>query len=318
MNCDPKLISYFRDGELSPAQRRVVEDHLRVCPSCTAQLNGFARIAQHVRSGPERPVPASLQASLYRKIAEREEQPLAANWLVNLGRAIIPAAGLASAALAGIVIFRPEMPTPVAVPIAVPASAPVAIERPAPPPVVGSARVDPAPVTVPNVDPKFVPGVIVPPPTRLDLPPAIARLYRSNPTLRARLGDPQPGNKTTPLVEQSFQGGLALWRGDTREIYVLGRGSRWSAYSTFGKLGLLSSLDIAPPPGAFAPQGGFGALWAGRPEVKAKLGWAVYEPRGFGGVIQAFDHGTIVWSPHGLLYVLYDDGSWRSYSETAP
>ena len=40
------------------------------------------------------------------------------------------------------------------------------------------------------------------------------------------------GSRTVTLLEQSFQGGLAIWRSDTRQIYVLRRdGNTWSAHS---------------------------------------------------------------------------------------
>ena len=75
--------------------------------------------------------------------------------------------------------------------------------------------------------------------------------------------------------------------------------------------------DVAPPPGAMVPAGGFGAVWRA-PEVKSRLGWAVYEPRGSGGSIQSFERGVIVWTPHGLLYVLSDDGRWRTFPDASP
>jgi hypothetical protein len=120
-------------------------------------------------------------------------------------------------------------------------------------------------------------------------------------------------------LEQSFQGGLAIRRGDTREIYVLQRdGNTWSAHPDTWRPGDRIAVDTPPPPGALVPAAGFGTVWRSTPEIKSRLGWAVYEPRGSGGSIQAFEHGLIVWTPHGLLYVLSNDGRWRTYPDATP
>jgi hypothetical protein len=151
------------------------------------------------------------------------------------------------------------------------------------------------------------------------MPRPISRLYNARQSLHDQLGKALPGSRTVTLLEQSFQGGLALWRSDTREIYVLRReGGTWTKYQDQSRLGGSIAVDVAPPPGALVPAGGFGALWGTRPEVKSRLGWAVYEPRGSGSTIQAFEHGLVVWSPHGLLYVLTDDGRWRTFADASP
>ena len=150
------------------------------------------------------------------------------------------------------------------------------------------------------------------------MPRPIGRLYGARPSLRDQLGPAVPGSRTVTLLEQSFQGGLAIWRSDTREIYVLRReGGTWSRYQDQAQPSETVAAD-APPPGALVPAGGFGALWLTRPEVKSRLGWAVYEPRGSGSTIQAFERGLVVWSPHGLLYVLTDDGRWRTFADASP
>ena len=150
-------------------------------------------------------------------------------------------------------------------------------------------------------------------------PPPIARLYAGNTALRQQLGVPGEGSKTVTLVEQSFQGGMALRRGDSHEVYVLNRaGNTWAVYTDASRASDRARLDAVPPPGAMVPAVGFGSLWRSHPEVKERLGWAVYEPRGSGGAIQAFERGLIIWSPHGLLYVLSDDGTWKTYPDASP
>jgi hypothetical protein len=151
------------------------------------------------------------------------------------------------------------------------------------------------------------------------VPEPIARLYSTNRQVRELLGEASPGSKTVTLLEQSFQGGLAIWRSDTRQIYVLRRdGNTWSVHKDTWRPGDRIAVDGPPPPGALVPAGGFGSIWRSTPEIKSRLGWAVYEPRGSGGSIQVFEHGLVVWTPHGLLYVLSDDGRWRTFPDASP
>jgi hypothetical protein len=151
------------------------------------------------------------------------------------------------------------------------------------------------------------------------VPEPIARLYGNNSQIRDLLGEASPGSRTVTLLEQSFQGGLAIWRSDTREIYVLSRdGNTWSAHPDTWRPGDRVVADTAPPPGALVPSAGFGTVWRNTPEIKNRLGWAVYEPRGSGGSIQAYEHGLVVWTPHGLLYVLSNDGKWRTFPDASP
>ena len=72
MTCDPRLLSYYRDGALSFEERYEVEDHLRECTECTASLRGLMRLAQVVRSMPMVPPPPTLWQRLRR-------------WLMQLG-----------------------------------------------------------------------------------------------------------------------------------------------------------------------------------------------------------------------------------------
>jgi anti-sigma factor RsiW len=313
MTCDSLLVSSYRDGELSPDVRRQVDEHLNVCDGCAALLRGYIRTAQAIRSMPYQPVPPSVAIELRQRIAERETTGLGLGVFRGLGRAVTPALATAAVALTFLVVFRPgavEAPTKTPVVVA-PAHAPTAQDPVVvtTPSIVPVSRDDAAPRTARVASSELLAAI----------PPSIGRLYRSSQALQVQLGTPAPGSKTVTLMEQSFQGGVALWRGDTREIYVLNRdGGTWAAYPDTWRPGDPVAVEATPPPGAMAPAGGFGALWKNSPEVKSRLGWAVFEPRGSGGAIQSFEHGLIVWSPHGLLYVLADDGTWRTYPDAAP
>jgi hypothetical protein len=337
MTCDPRLISNYRDGGLSRDERYELESHLRVCGDCSAQLRGLMRLAQVVRSLPMAPVSQMLRHDVMRVIALREQereqrQPIR---LAGIGRALAPAAVAASIAISALVVFRPgalDLATrPMVAPVAVtapapidapaiqvaqaPASAPAAAPRSAGNPV-GSYVAKPPLQAVSESNPGSLPIRIVNPAV---VPEPIARLYSNNQNVRDILGEAAPGSKTVTLLEQSFQGGQAIWRSDTRQIYMLRRdGNTWSVHSDTWRPGDRVTVDGAPPPGALVPAGGFGSVWRSTPEIKSRLGWAVYEPRGSGGSIQLFEHGLVVWTPHGLLYVLSDDGRWRTFPDASP
>jgi hypothetical protein len=297
------------------------------------------RLAQVVRSLPMEPVSPSLRNDVRRLVAEREErrrQPI--HLLSGVGRALAPAAVAASIAVSALVVFRPgalelpQKPDPIAITAQAPASQPAAqpnvVANPTGPSTVASASNLPKTTTAagaagPSVhQPVLDTGARAPSIKAVNpaaAPEPISRFYNANQQVRDLLGEASPGSRTVTLLEQSFQGGLAIWRGDTREIYVLQRdGNTWSVHPDTWRPGDRIAVDAPPPPGALVPAAGFGTVWRSTPEIKSRLGWAVYEPRGSGGSIQTFEHGLIVWTPHGLLYVLSNDGRWRTYPDATP
>jgi anti-sigma factor RsiW len=346
MTCDPRRLSYYRDGALSFEERYEVEDHVRECPECTAGLRGLMRLAQVVRSLPMEPVSPTLRQNVHQLVAEREQQRKQPVHLFSgLGRTLAPAAVAASIAVSALVVFRPgalelpSRPEPIAITAQAPVSQPAVqapVSQPAAPSNVtvsaaGSAeatsnlpKTTPASGAArPSVHQPVVDNGAAGFPSRVANPTAapepIARFYNGSEQVRDLLGAPSPGSRTVTLLEQSFQGGLAIWRSDTREIYVLERGTNtWSVHPDTWRPGDRVAVDSAPPPGAMVPVAGFGTVWRSTPEMKSRLGWAVYEPRGSGGSIQTFEHGLIVWTPHGLIYVLSNDGRWRTYPDAMP
>lgn len=335
MTCDPRLISYYRDGALSREERYELEDHMRECEECSSSLRGLMRLAQVVRSLPMEPVSPTLRQDVMRAVALREQERRRPAPLVGLGRALAPAAVAASIAVSALVVFRPgaldlasrpvadpvvaTAPAPADPPGAQTAQAPSAASTESPRSTghpAGSYVTKPPLQAVSENSSSSLPVKIANPAV---VPEPIARLYGANKQVRELLGEPSPGSKTVTLLEQSFQGGLAIWRSDTRQIYVLRReGNTWSVHSDTWRPGERIAVDGAPPPGALVPAGGFGSVWRSTPEIKSRLGWAVYEPRGSGGSIQVFEHGLVVWTPHGLLYVLSDDGRWRTFPDASP
>jgi YVTN family beta-propeller protein len=132
---------------------------------------------------------------------------------------------------------------------------------------------------------------------------------------RDRLGCPTEAEREVPLAEEAFERGRMFWRGDSREIYVLHDDHTWQAFADTWQEGQpQDDPNLVAPPGLFQPKRGFGKVWReqlGGPA--SQIGWATEEERGFTGVVQAFDGGTILWSDRGTAYVLYADGSWEQH-----
>jgi len=326
MTCDPKLLSYYRDGALGLPERYEVECHLATCTTCTAELHGLMRLAQTIRSMRVEPVDPRLGQELRRLIADREHERRQRVPVSSFGRLVAPVAVAASIAASLVLSFGPGGFDPLGIraPAGAPAYVAVQAEPPSAPPVAVSrpAAASNPPAVQPPI-PRTGNAVATLPAESNEpapVPAPIARLYSSSRQVRDLLGQASPGSRTVTLLEQSFQGGLAIWRSDTREIYVLRRdGNSWSTHSDTWRPGDRISVDTPPPPGAMVPAGGFGSVWRSTPELQKRLGWAVYAPRGSGGLIQTFEHGLVVWTPNGFLYVLSNDGRWRTFPDaTSP
>jgi anti-sigma factor RsiW len=55
-----ELIDPYRDGELSPAEMKDMQDHLTTCASCSAALADYERIGQMIKTAGREPIPPGL------------------------------------------------------------------------------------------------------------------------------------------------------------------------------------------------------------------------------------------------------------------
>ncbi|MBM3285132.1 MAG: hypothetical protein FJY81_04605 [Candidatus Aminicenantes bacterium] len=69
-----ELLSSYVEGELGAAERSLVEEHLKTCPSCPLLLAALDRTRQALRSFPELEISPSLKSRLY-VIPEKKKQP---------------------------------------------------------------------------------------------------------------------------------------------------------------------------------------------------------------------------------------------------
>ena len=70
--------------------------------------------------------------------------------------------------------------------------------------------------------------------------------------------------------------------------------------------------DSPPPPNRYQPISGFGAIWCGRKDIQADIGWGTREEFAvIDNLLQQFEGGFILRDSHNLVYVLFsDDGTY--------
>ena len=64
--CDPERLSAYADGEISRAERRAQELHLRACAACRALLADFKSMGARIKRLPKARAPKGLKESLLR------------------------------------------------------------------------------------------------------------------------------------------------------------------------------------------------------------------------------------------------------------
>jgi hypothetical protein len=76
MNCGnfDRLIGPFVDGDLPPAQVRIMEAHLDSCPQCREQLREWRALSTTARQLPRFSAPAGFESELMRRIQAREHR----------------------------------------------------------------------------------------------------------------------------------------------------------------------------------------------------------------------------------------------------
>jgi hypothetical protein len=101
----------------------------------------------------------------------------------------------------------------------------------------------------------------------------------------------------TTAIEQQFQGGRMIWLQEFDWIYVLydgvilygreGVNLHWERYDDKWNEDIVGAdLSTSPPPGLYAPFGGFGLVWRENQSVQEILGWALALETTFDGAWQ--------------------------------
>ena len=89
MNCKKikKLLQLYLDNALTFGEKQMVEEHLKECPACRAELKSFSSIVQMVKSLPEVSTPPDFTENLMSKISqikEKEREKIIPAWQISL------------------------------------------------------------------------------------------------------------------------------------------------------------------------------------------------------------------------------------------
>lgn len=141
---------------------------------------------------------------------------------------------------------------------------------------------------------------------------------------RELVGVERLGLRNAPLAVQPFEGGMMLWvrqfSSDVLsdgEIFVLtpattGQGLTWQRYADDWSEGQPTGVTDPPPAGLYAPDRGFGYLWAHNADVRARLGWATGPEQGETGGYRRFSYGFMLYRPStDRVFIITDDGMAR-------
>jgi hypothetical protein len=112
---------------------------------------------------------------------------------------------------------------------------------------------------------------------------------------------------------QPFERGQMAWRGDTREIYVLYDDGRYETYEDTWQEGDPIELPGTPPAGLYAPVRGFGKLYAGRPDLRERLGWATTLEGGYTMTVETVPGGSGRYPGIGVYFTLPDGRAIELY-----
>ena len=158
------------------------------------------------------------------------------------------------------------------------------------------------------------PTTLPPSPTPTPLCPAVsgpfAGLWQE---LQSRLGCAANQANGTWMAEQTFEDGRVFWRKDRDSIYVVYDSGTWAAYPNNWNDGdpIYSCPATAPEASPPTPLRGFGRVWCSFDEVRNGLGWATDGERGYDAMAQDFDAGWVFRNDFGVIFVLFDDGTWE-------
>jgi len=97
MSCEEvwREVSNYLEGELDPALRAAMEEHLRGCKHCTAVLDGTRNVVQLYGDEKMFELPSGFSRRLHRKLAENMPRPrgTAFGWFVAAAAAILIVGG---------------------------------------------------------------------------------------------------------------------------------------------------------------------------------------------------------------------------------
>lgn len=119
------------------------------------------------------------------------------------------------------------------------------------------------------------------------------------------------------VAEEHFEGGIMFWREDFDHARspVLYNNGAWRYYThtpwVEGSPDFSCVDQNTPAQCPPTPKRGFGLMWCDIPEIRNRLGNAVDCERGYYATMQTFTNGFMLLNDQGVLYILFDDGTWQ-------
>jgi hypothetical protein len=91
---------------------------------------------------------------------------------------------------------------------------------------------------------------------------------------------------------EPFERGHMVWRSDTLQIHVLHADGSCETYEDSWHEGDPVEIPGSPSPGLYAPVRGFGNLYASRPDLRERLGWATAPEEGYTMRVETIPGGS--------------------------
>ncbi len=203
-------------------------------------------------------------------------------------------------------------PTPTATPTPAPTSTP---EPTSAPELTPTPQSTPAPEATPTPESTVTPVPVTPEP--IPVTGAFGQIYWGNESVQQKLGQPLAHAYTVSATEMDFQRGLMIERFDTATIYVLVADGTWFPVpDTWAPDTWPTAQEVEP--NLWSPGGYFGAAWRDQ-ALQGTLGYAI-EPEAHlmaeGARIQEFEHGILLLSDRGFVYMLLESGTWEQFPAT--
>lgn len=203
-------------------------------------------------------------------------------------------------------------PTPAATPTPEPTSTPEPTPAPQPTP---TPQATPVPEATPTPELTATPVPVTPEP--IPVTGAFGQVYWGNEPVQQKLGQPLGHAYTVSATEMDFQRGLMIERFDTGTIYVLVADGTWFPVPDTWTPDTWPTAQQVEP-NLWSPGGYFGAAWRDQ-ALQQTLGYAI-EPEAHlmaeGARIQEFEHGILLLSDRGFVYMLLESGTWEQFPAT--
>jgi len=144
------------------------------------------------------------------------------------------------------------------------------------------------------------------------------KVWHEDSAVSAKLGWAVEGERSPEMAREDFERGRMIYAKDEGRIYLLHDNGVWQSFADTWS-SVVPELDpgLVPPDGLLQPRFGFGKVW--REQLRGTPrdpGWATTLEVGYVGAAMRFQRGTMLWSDEGLIYVLADDGTWKSVHDT--